>query len=209
MLGCSRHHHPGRKLISVDLSIDLRGGLGEALVQFIKRTNSTDSVVLFLAGHGFTDEHERFNYYFGTVDVDPTVPSARGLSYDDIETLLDSSPARRKLLLMDTCFSGEPENNRDDLPSQKSIPSPQRQLTRGFTRVLDLNETNEIIGYEFANLKHQSEPKSSRLQGPTNKRVKPMRMDTSLKHFWRLCAIDAHQLTVSETFVCLHCVTMC
>jgi uncharacterized caspase-like protein len=67
-------------------------------------------VVVFAAGHGMTDEQS--NYYFGTHDIDPQHPAARGLPYDEFEFLLDGVPALQKLLLLDTCFSGEIEKDQ-------------------------------------------------------------------------------------------------
>jgi uncharacterized caspase-like protein len=64
---------------------------------------------VFAAGHGMTDARQ--NYYFGTHDIDPDRPEINGLPYEDFEALLDGIPAMRKVLLIDTCFSGEIEQD--------------------------------------------------------------------------------------------------
>ena len=64
-----------------------------------------DLAIVFAAGHGLTDAAN--DYYFGTFDIDPQNPSARGLPYEDFEALLDGIAPLRKMLLIDTCFSGE------------------------------------------------------------------------------------------------------
>ena len=72
---------------------------------FLKGSRVDDMVVLFFAGHGLLDS--KLDYYFGTADIDFKNPGKRGLPYDAIEDLLDGIRARKKLLLMDTCHSGE------------------------------------------------------------------------------------------------------
>jgi WD40 repeat protein len=72
---------------------------------WLKQSKINDLVVVFAAGHGMTDE--RFDYYFGTHDIDPKHPATNGLPYEDFENLLDGIPALQKVLLLDTCFSGE------------------------------------------------------------------------------------------------------
>ncbi|MFY0538099.1 hypothetical protein [Nannocystis pusilla] len=44
---------------------------------------------------------------FVTRDFGREAPGKRELSYDQLESLLDGTPARHKLMMMDTCHSGE------------------------------------------------------------------------------------------------------
>lgn len=72
---------------------------------FLNQSKPNDVVVVFFAGHGFLDNDN--NYFFGTNDIDPRNPIKHGLTYDGITSLLDGIPARKKLLMLDTCHSGE------------------------------------------------------------------------------------------------------
>lgn len=78
--------------------------------EWLTQSRINDLVVVFAAGHGMIDEHS--DYYFGTHDIDPKHPAANGLPYEEFELLLDGIPALQKLLLLDTCFSGEIEKDQ-------------------------------------------------------------------------------------------------
>jgi WD40 repeat protein len=75
------------------------------LRQELLKTSVNDEVILFVSGHGLLDKD--LNFYFASWDMDFTDPSKRGISFDDLENLLDSIPARKKLLMVDACHSGE------------------------------------------------------------------------------------------------------
>jgi WD40 repeat protein len=78
--------------------------------EWLKQSKINDLVVVFAAGHGMTDE--KSDYYFGTHDIDPKHPATNGLPYEEFENLLDGIPALQKVLLLDTCFSGEIEKEQ-------------------------------------------------------------------------------------------------
>jgi WD40 repeat protein len=73
--------------------------------QLLKGSKVDDMVIVFVAAHGLRDD--KSNYYIATHDTDFENPSARGLGYDQLESLIDDIPARKKLLLIDACNSGE------------------------------------------------------------------------------------------------------
>ncbi|MCB0478574.1 MAG: caspase family protein [Crocinitomicaceae bacterium] len=72
---------------------------------FVAQAGIDDVVILFIAGHGVLDEN--LDYYYATHDMDFNNPEDRGVSYAQIETLLDGLKAIKKVLFMDTCHSGE------------------------------------------------------------------------------------------------------
>ena len=84
--------------------------------QWLAQSKVNDLVVVFAAGHGMTDE--KSDYYFGTHDIDPKRPAAQGLPYEEFENLLDGIPALHKVLLLDTCFSGEIEKDQPVIVAQ-------------------------------------------------------------------------------------------
>lgn len=93
------------KLWESDFSIENLKKVRQAL----QRTKETDQVIIFYAGHGLVDNN--LNYYLGSTDLNFSNPSSNGISYNLLESLLDSIPARKKLLLLDACFSGEIDKN--------------------------------------------------------------------------------------------------
>jgi hypothetical protein len=136
-----------------------------AAKRFLGKSTVDDQAVVFLAGHGFLDD--RGGYYFGTADVDVKEPGRRGLAYEEVEDLLDGIPARRKLLLMDTCHSGEldPDDARPRGP--KPAAPLAAQVRRGWSgRGLEVLEADEkrlgpaeahgLLGELFADLRRGS-----------------------------------------------------
>jgi WD40 repeat protein len=76
-----------------------------AIKSKLKQTNVNDKVIITYSGHGLLSKD--FDYYLSTFDVDFNKPEINGLAYDALEDLLDNIPARKKLLLIDACHSGE------------------------------------------------------------------------------------------------------
>ncbi len=122
----------------------------KALKSFFNKCRPDDVAAIFIAGHGLLDEN--FDYFFGTHDIDFENPSVNGLPYDEIHQLLNSIKAYRKLLIMDTCHSGEldkeevesggenPEIEEGDIEFRAAGASVQLKDAFGFENSLELTQ---------------------------------------------------------------------
>jgi len=75
-----------------------------ALKKILQNTSVHDRVIISCSSHGDLDAEN--NFYLATHDMDFNQPELRGIPYAELEGLLDSIPARKKLLLLDACNSG-------------------------------------------------------------------------------------------------------
>jgi WD40 repeat protein len=75
--------------------------------ELLKNARVDDTVVVFVSGHGGYDLSSESTYYFGTYNLDLKNLPATGVSFDEIESLLRDIAPRRKLLLINSCQSGE------------------------------------------------------------------------------------------------------
>ncbi len=71
----------------------------------LAKSKPNDVVILFYAGHGDTDKD--YNYFLFTYNSNFSNPEENGLSYDDLSSLLDNIAARKKVIFIDACKSGE------------------------------------------------------------------------------------------------------
>ncbi len=77
----------------------------QALKAKLMNTTVNDRVIIAYSGHGLLSSN--YDYYLSTYDVNFRKPEERGLAYEELENLVDSIPARQKLMLIDACHSGE------------------------------------------------------------------------------------------------------
>jgi uncharacterized caspase-like protein len=77
----------------------------KALKQKLMETSVNDKVIVSYSGHGLLSKD--YDYYLSTYSINFNNPEQNGLPYDELESLLDSIPARKKLMLIDACHSGE------------------------------------------------------------------------------------------------------
>jgi uncharacterized caspase-like protein len=87
----------------------------DSIQSFIASSNEDDAVIIFAAGHGVLDEH--YDYYFGSYAIDFSQPVNGGIPYEAFTKILSQSKSRKKLLIMDTCHSGELD--KDEIKSAK------------------------------------------------------------------------------------------
>jgi len=82
--------------------------------ELLKDARPEDTLVVFMAGHGVHDRDAESTYYFITHETDLTNLSKTAAPFDLIEDLMQGVPPRNKLLLLDTCESGEMDEGVQD-----------------------------------------------------------------------------------------------
>jgi hypothetical protein len=91
--------------------------------EFLSGATIDDTVLIFMAGHGLLDD--KYDYYFGTTDIDPAKPSERGMPYEAIDNILAEVPSLKKALLMDTCHAGElDDDEKKELAASDGTATP-------------------------------------------------------------------------------------
>jgi WD40 repeat protein len=129
-----------------------------AVKEKLKLSKPDDEVIIFYAGHGILDAN--LNYYLGTYNIGFAKPDAMGLAYDDLENVLDGIPARKKLLLVDACHSGEIDKDEVVLAqaAAKESGSDIQFRAVGDNTVVNLGLENsfELMKELFADLRRGS-----------------------------------------------------
>jgi WD40 repeat protein len=116
-----------------------------ALKQNLMQTDVDDRVIVSFSGHGMVDPLHPGDFYFVTGTTDVNSPAAGGISYSQLEELLDSIPARKKLLLLDACHSGESDGGAGTVSTH--IPGTKRgddnKNKAGSIEILDVVENSD------------------------------------------------------------------
>lgn len=117
-----------------------------ALKSKLANTNTDDVVILSFSGHGMIDSAAGF--LFAPHDMNFDSPASTGVSMAMIEDLLDNIPARKKLLLMDACHSGE---QLEGLSASATLPQGVTAInTKGVDKIkkkADQEQEAERRGY--------------------------------------------------------------
>jgi len=146
-----RAHGDVHSLVLTDAEVT-RERIDEART-FLEQAGVADQVVVFLAGHGVVSESR--DYYFATHDLDFSNPADRGLPYESIEGLVDGLAPLQKLVLMDTCHSGEIDKDEVVL-AKVSNASVNTRSFRGLGLVPKVGSTvanGALLAETFADLR--------------------------------------------------------
>lgn len=126
----------------------------KALRGKLLNSSVNDKVIISYSGHGLLDR--KYNYILSTYDVDFEHPELKGLAYESMEHLLDSIPARKKLLLIDACHSGEVD--KDDVISMNQtsdsmgLKKGSQLLEYGDEQSFGLRNSFELMQNVFVNV---------------------------------------------------------
>lgn len=77
----------------------------------LEKSKVDDVVMLFFAGHGVLDSE--MDYYLATTEIDADDIANTALRYDYLEGLFDKIPARKKVIIIDACHSGEVDKDEE------------------------------------------------------------------------------------------------
>lgn len=120
-----------------------------------------DVVFIFYAGHGLPDKN--LDYFLASWNTDFADPAKNGIPYEMLENLVDSIPARNKLILLDACFSGEADKTAEIIPGEETNPDGKVHVrvvgnTRGIGVVKPSRqkEAFEMMKLQFADLRRST-----------------------------------------------------
>ncbi|SHG20745.1 Caspase domain-containing protein [Flavobacterium fluvii] len=130
----------------------------ETLAHFFEKSKANDQVMIFLAGHGVLDKNN--NYYFAPTDMDFTNVATNGISFESLVNSLKNAPAANKLLLMDSCHSGNTldiaNTNTDVNANVTTANSEHRGSSATSTKDETAFKVSEVVGTLFENFLSKS-----------------------------------------------------
>ncbi len=106
---------------------------------FLENAVADDTLILFIAGHGIHERTNEATYYFVTHNADLRDIPGTCADFESIESLLHNIRPRRKLFLMDTCESGEAE---EEPPQSQRTGNNQRSIRPRTIRGISLHNKN-------------------------------------------------------------------
>jgi WD40 repeat protein len=141
-------------LIDKDVNVTKLTELKTALA----KTSVDDAVCIFYAGHGVLDQD--LNYFLASHDMDFTNPAGKGIPYEVIEGLVSDIPARKKLILIDACHSGEIDKENVMLVENTSAQTQEdltfRAITTTTVQQVGLTNSFELMKELFTDVRKSS-----------------------------------------------------
>jgi hypothetical protein len=102
----------------------------KALKQKLLQSTVNDKIIVSYSGHGLLSK--AYDYFLSTYSIKFDNPEENGLAYDELESLLDSIPARKKLMLIDACHSGEVDKEEFQVsPLNKAMLDSNHVVAKG------------------------------------------------------------------------------
>lgn len=125
------------------------------LKEMLSQTSVNDEVIVLLSGHGLLSEE--LDFYYATYDVDFSNPVGNGILFSDLESILDGIPARKKILLIDACHSGELDKSEVAGNSVVTQNVAARDFAaKGQKMVMGLGNSFELMKELFSDLQRGS-----------------------------------------------------
>jgi WD40 repeat protein len=113
---------------------------------FLEKAKTDDIIILFIAGHGVYEKTTEATYYFLTYQSNLTNLAKTAISFEQVESLLSGLSSRNKLFLMDTCESGELEENKgNQLLAQAESRGIKARTTRSIHLVRKKKKTRSFL----------------------------------------------------------------
>lgn len=114
----------------------------ETTSRFMRRLRSVaqqaeDFLLVYYSGHGLRHE-TRDLLYLAVQDTDPDVPEGTAVRFDSVREIIENSPARTRLLILDCCYSGLA------LGAMSSGTIDSRDVEVGGTAVITSSPRNKI-----------------------------------------------------------------
>lgn len=149
------------KNLFVDTLINKNATLENFKKSILKLSKSTenDLIIVSLNGHGLLDKD--YNFYFGTYDVEFLNPSARGISFTEIDKMFEQVKARNRIVFIDACHSGELDKNEVGIHCEKTQLPVKEVKFRGSENLQAITKKTGISTYQimrdfFSDLSAQS-----------------------------------------------------
>lgn len=101
----NKHGHGRVRTLTLTDREVIDAGVLEKVRAFLAGATVHDRVVLYIAGHGMLDT--KLDYYYAPHGFDPERIAETGISLEALVGCLQSAAPRKRLLMMDTCHSGQ------------------------------------------------------------------------------------------------------